>query len=219
MAYRTLTSVTATLMYGGKAEEGRVGIATTNDGRRLFGLCDRWCPDYTTHMAYAFDKYFMPSDVLNHARTKGEGWFWFDAGTTCTEIKISADELERVFFALGLIETPKSAPTAVDSSTEDLAYVMNELHDARTELEHRRGHERNLRDIAHNWQTLGPSAVDGIHARMLLNVLDAPGSIPVLAGHQELDAYDRICEIMSQYDRRDISDSTALHGIAEQIGE
>ena len=94
-----------TLMYRGEEQTGwHVGVSVTNERVHgpVFGLCELRSPEYISHMCYGLE-YFGPTEVMEAARGRGNGWFWFDAGTTSAEIKISADELERAFQALGLL--------------------------------------------------------------------------------------------------------------------
>lgn len=79
------------------------GQVAVSDNRSLFGLVDSHDPDRLSHMCYGLD-YFRAAEALAHAETIGGGWLWFDAGTTCPEIKISAAELRRALTALDLIE-------------------------------------------------------------------------------------------------------------------
>jgi len=78
-------------------------VALSDDGL-LFGLVNDRDRTRITHMAYGL-QYFDPAEALEHAETIGGGWFWFDAGHTCPEIRVSAAELRRAFVELGLIES------------------------------------------------------------------------------------------------------------------
>ena len=72
-----------------------------NEDRDMFGLISNHY-QRLTHMSYRVEEGFA-ARVLDHAETIAGGWFWFDAGQTCPEIKISADELRRAFVHLEMI--------------------------------------------------------------------------------------------------------------------
>jgi hypothetical protein len=103
--YEVLRSVGVEVIYGGQPKGMRVGVGQVDPAEtspQLFGLIFEHYDTRLSHMSYGLD-YFLPADALDHAETTGQGWMWFDAGTTCTEIKISADELRRAFTELEMI--------------------------------------------------------------------------------------------------------------------
>jgi hypothetical protein len=106
MRLKELRTVKIMVLYGGKPEEWTAGVGYRDVEppftSRLFGLMHPRAPESMTHFAYGLDQYFQPAEVIE--RLKTDKWFYFDAGTTCTEIKASAAEMERVFRELGLIE-------------------------------------------------------------------------------------------------------------------
>jgi hypothetical protein len=97
--YEVIKKTGVFLMEGGQSTMRYVGIATCAGRPDIFGLLDRDLE--MTHMCYGLD-YMDPADCLKFCRDRGT-WFFFDAGTTCTEIKISADWLEKAFRELELI--------------------------------------------------------------------------------------------------------------------
>lgn len=124
MAYEIIREVPATIYYRGERQDNhgwRVGVG------RARGYDDRGVPDQEltvfglifprdyeiSHMAYTVDRYFNPPEVLAKRREPQRAddpehrrsWLFFDAGTNPAypEIRISGDELERVFRELGLL--------------------------------------------------------------------------------------------------------------------
>jgi hypothetical protein len=103
--YEVTRAVPVEVVYGGQPKQMSVGVGRVDPAERssqLFGLIFEHYGTRISHMSYGLD-YFVPAEALDHAETTGQGWMWFDAGTTCTEIKISADELRRAFTELELI--------------------------------------------------------------------------------------------------------------------
>lgn len=98
--YEVIKKTSVFLMEGGQATMRYVGIATCAGRPDIFGLLGSDME--MTHMCYGLD-YMKPEECVKHARTTGQGWFYFDAGTTCTEIKVSPYWLEKAFRELGLI--------------------------------------------------------------------------------------------------------------------
>lgn len=87
------------LLEGGQSTFRYVGIAETPGRPKIFGLLGRDLE--MTHMCYGLD-YMDPVKCLEFCRERG-GWFFFDAGTTCTEIKVTVSWLEKAFRELELI--------------------------------------------------------------------------------------------------------------------
>lgn len=107
--YRATETVRVKVVRGGAEVPASVGLGEFTYGREgktvtMFGYVDDHDPDRITHMSFRLD-YFRPAEVVEHAKTKGGGWFWFDTGTTGTELKISARELEVALYRLGLLNT------------------------------------------------------------------------------------------------------------------
>lgn len=102
---RDLKTCKIMVMYAGKPQEWTAGVGYRDVEPpftdHLFGLMHKGAEQYMTHFSYGLDKYFQPAKVLERLGT--DGWFYFDMGTTCSEIKASAAEMEKVFRELGLI--------------------------------------------------------------------------------------------------------------------
>lgn len=110
MGYYNLEKTCLALLYRAERVGGQcnvpytacLGIASTEDGKIVFGLTSEFGREMT-HMGFTLDKYFEVETVVRTTRERG-GWFHFDAGSSCPEIKISADWLEQAFKSLGLLD-------------------------------------------------------------------------------------------------------------------
>jgi hypothetical protein len=124
------------------------GTVALNRDRTVFGLVSSAdpVPTHLTHMCYGLD-YAVPAEMLAHAEATGQGWMHFDAGTTCPEIKISAEELRRAFVALKLIGEAEAVRPDKDQLDREREAAYAALHNgtnAQAEMERARAADPDL---------------------------------------------------------------------------
>lgn len=103
MSEQVIATRPVQVVAAGEPQQREVALAIftgLNYRTTVFGLTDYLYAGKMTSLCYD-TSLFRPESILDHARSERGGWFYFEDGLS--EIRIEADELERAFNDLGLM--------------------------------------------------------------------------------------------------------------------